>query len=91
MLTCSGFVPDYFHCLLRFRTLCFVGKFMCGNLRSGFKPKYVMMNGKPHTFLLALSDSAALHNSCHLFVISGMSSTGGCCMFIPVTFAIQSR
>lgn len=65
--------------------------FMCGNLRSCFKPKYVMMNVKPHTFLLALSDSAALDNSCHLFVISGMSSTGGCCMFIPVTFAIQSR
>lgn len=64
--------------------------FMCGNLRSGCKPKYLMMNVKPHTFL-ALSDSAALHNSCHLFVISGMSSTGGCCMFIPVTFAIQSR
>lgn len=51
-----------------------VGKFVCDNLRGGFKPKYVLTNAKPRpflafasfvrlSFLLALSDSAALSDA----------------------------
>lgn len=49
MLISSGFVPDMLYLILRVRTQCFVGKFVCDNLMCGFKPKNVVTNVRPRS------------------------------------------